>query len=46
MGKYGYTAEHAKAAFCLGIKQLIVCINKVELINDQVERYGFIKTKI
>lgn len=42
----GQTREHATIALALGVKQIIVVINKMETSNWSFERYDYIKTQL
>lgn len=42
----GQTKEHAVLARSLGVKQIIVCINKLELMEWSKERYDYIQAQI
>lgn len=42
----GQTKEHAILAKTLGVKQIIVCVNKLELYNWNKERFDYIKAQI
>lgn len=42
----GQTKEHAVLAKTLGVKQLIVCINKLEIWNWSKERFDYIKAQL
>jgi len=46
--KNGQTREHALLAFTLGVKQMIVCINKMDdkSVNYSVDRYTEIKDEL
>ena len=44
--KGGQTKEHAILAKTLGVKQIIVCINKLELFNWNKERFDYIKIQV
>ncbi len=48
IGPGGQTREHAFLAFTLGVKQLIVCINKMDdpSVNWSQERYNEIKNEV
>jgi len=45
-GKEGQTREHALLAYTMGIKQVIVAINKMDAINFSEERYEEIKKEV
>lgn len=42
----GQTRQHAMLLNLLGVKQLIVCINKLDSINYNVEKYNEIKAEV
>ncbi|MCQ2816269.1 MAG: GTP-binding protein [archaeon] len=42
----GQTREHAILAKTLGVKQIIVCVNKLELFNWQKERFDYIQSQV
>ena len=42
----GQTKEHAILAKTLGVKQIIVCVNKIELYNWNKERFDYIKSQV
>jgi len=48
ISKNGQTREHALLAYTLGVKQLIVCINKMDdkSVNYSENRYNEIKTEV
>jgi elongation factor 1-alpha len=48
ISKNGQTREHALLAFTLGVKQMIVCINKMDdkSVNYSEKRYEEIKTEV
>jgi elongation factor 1-alpha len=48
ISKEGQTREHALLAYTLGIKQMIVCCNKIDdnTVNYSEERYNEIKKEI
>jgi len=48
VSKDGQTREHALLAFTLGVKQMIVCINKMDekTVNYSEERYNEIKREV
>lgn len=48
IAKDGQTREHALLAFTLGVKQMIVCINKMDekTVNFSEERYNEIKKEL
>jgi elongation factor 1-alpha len=48
IGPGGQTREHAFLAFTLGVKQLIVCINKMDdpSVNWSQERYNEVKNEV
>jgi elongation factor 1-alpha len=48
IGQNGQTKEHALLAFTLGVKQMIVCINKMDSssVNYSEARYEEIKTEV
>jgi elongation factor 1-alpha len=48
IAKEGQTREHALLAFTLGVKQMIVCINKMDekTVNWSEERYNEIKKEV
>jgi elongation factor 1-alpha len=48
ISKEGQTREHALLAYTLGIKQMIVCCNKIDeqSVNYLEERYNEIKIEI
>ena len=39
MSKYGQTRDHSLIAFTIGIKQIVVAINKMDEISYDKERY-------
>jgi elongation factor 1-alpha len=45
-GKEGQTREHALLAYTMGIKQVIVAINKMDAINFSEERFEEIKKEV
>nr|UGN13538.1 elongation factor 1-alpha [Wobblia pacifica] len=48
IGKNGQTREHALLAYTLGVKQMIVCVNKMDdkSVNFAESRYNEIKTEV
>lgn len=42
----GQTREHALLAFTLGVKQIIIVINKMDMVNFSQDRYDEIKKEI
>jgi elongation factor 1-alpha len=48
ISKEGQTREHALLAYTLGIKQMIVCCNKIDeqTVNYSEERYNEIKKEV
>ena len=42
----GQTREHALLAFTMGVKQMIVCINKMDSVDWGEERYNKIKMEV
>lgn len=48
IGKDGQTREHALLAFTLGVKQMIVCVNKMDdsSVNYGEARYNEIKEEV
>jgi elongation factor 1-alpha len=48
ISKEGQTREHALLAFTLGVKQMIVCMNKIDekSVNYSEERYNEIKKEV
>jgi elongation factor 1-alpha len=48
MTKEGQTREHALLAFTLGVKQLIVCVNKMDMktVGFSEVRFGEIRTEV
>lgn len=46
ISKNGQTAEHALLAYTLGVKQLIVSINKMDVVNWSEERYNEISKEV
>ncbi len=42
----GQTKEHAVLARSLGVKQLIVCVNKLELMEWSQERFNYIEAQV
>jgi elongation factor 1-alpha len=46
IGKEGQTREHALLAYTMGIKQVIVAVNKMDSCNFSEERYNEIKTEV
>jgi len=48
IAKEGQTREHALLAFTLGVKQMIVCVNKMDekTVNFSEERYNEIKKEL
>lgn len=42
----GQTREHALLAFTLGVKQLIIAINKMDMVNYNESRYEEIKKEL
>jgi translation elongation factor EF-1alpha len=42
----GQTREHALLLKSLGIEQLVVCINKMDMCNWSRERYSFIQSSL
>jgi elongation factor 1-alpha len=48
ISKEGQTKEHALLAFTLGVKQIIVCMNKMDekTVNYREDRYNEIKTEV
>jgi len=45
-GKEGQTREHALLAYTMGIKQVIVAVNKMDTINFSQERFEDIKKEV
>ena len=45
ISKNGQTREHALLAFTLGVKQMIVGVNKIDSVNYSEERYNEIKAE-
>jgi len=45
-GKEGQTREHALLAYTMGIKQVILAINKMDTIKYNEERYNDIKKEV
>lgn len=48
ISKEGQTREHALLAFTLGVKQMIVCMNKMDekTVNFSKDRYEEIKKEV
>ena len=46
ISKDGQTREHALLAFTMGVKQMIVTINKMDGVNWDVKRYDEIKKEV
>jgi len=46
ISKEGQTREHALLAFTLGVKQMIVCMNKMDSVNYDEKRYLEIKNEV
>nr|XP_046265494.1 elongation factor 1-alpha-like [Scatophagus argus] len=46
ISKNGQTREHALLAYTLGVKQMIVCINKMDTIDYSGERFENLKSEI
>jgi elongation factor 1-alpha len=46
IGKEGQTREHALLAYTMGIKQVIVAVNKMDAINYNEERFTDIKKEV
>lgn len=46
ISKQGQTREHALLAYTLGVKQLIVAINKMDSVEYSEDRYNEIKTEV
>jgi len=46
IGSTGQTREHALLAFTLGVRQMIVCVNKMDSIQYSEERYNEIKDNV
>jgi elongation factor 1-alpha len=46
ISKEGQTREHALLAFTLGVKQMIVCMNKMDTVNFAESRYNEIKEEV
>lgn len=44
--QHGQTKEHAILAKNLGVKQIIVCVNKLELFNWNKERFDYIENNV
>jgi len=44
--KKGQTREHTLLAYTLGIKQMIVCVNKMDKVQFAEERYNMIREKV
>ncbi len=44
--KNGTTKEHALLAFTLGIRQMIVCVNKMDMIEYNQERFDEIQKEV
>jgi elongation factor 1-alpha len=42
IGKTGHTEEYARAAAYLGIKKVVICVNKMDLVDYSEERYNFV----
>jgi len=42
----GQTKEHAILAKSLGVKQIIICVNKLELMDWSKERYDYIEAQV
>jgi elongation factor 1-alpha len=46
IGPNGQTREHAFLAFTLGVKQLVVCINKMDVVDWAQDRYEEVKEEL
>jgi len=46
ISKEGQTREHALLAFTLGVKQMIVCMNKMDTVQFAESRYNEIKEEV
>jgi len=46
IGKEGQTREHGLLAFTLGVKQMIVAVNKIDLAKYSQDRYNEIKKEV
>jgi len=46
IGSTGQTREHALLAYTLGVRQMIVCVNKMDSIQYSEERYNEIKENV
>lgn len=46
ISKTGQTREHALLAYTLGVKQMIVCINKMDSAEYQESRFNDVKDEI
>ena len=46
ISKDGQTREHALLAYTLGVKQMIVCVNKMDTCDWKEERYNEIKKEV
>jgi elongation factor 1-alpha len=42
IGSTGHTEEYARAAACLGIKNVVICVNKMDLVDYSEERFNFV----
>lgn len=46
IGKEGQTREHALLAYTMGIKQVVIAVNKMDSCNWSEDRYNEIKTEV
>jgi elongation factor 1-alpha len=46
MSKDGQTREHALLAYTMGIKQMVVCMNKMDSVEYSQDRYNEIKSEM
>jgi elongation factor 1-alpha len=46
MSHYGQTRTHALLAYTFGVRQIIVCINKMDSVEFAEERYNEIKGEV